>query len=140
MSEQVRMKKSASKLWFSKIRDFLSGFPHPLYVSSEIDSVHKYLMIYNFNMTSLLTHTVAHSNRLSFRPKINNQPFKKFLSLAVSWVKVAKNWKTLTFKVFYVKNDPNLSTIFFIEENHYRRTFFVIDIFWKLKFLNHSIS
>ena len=36
------------------------------------------------SMTSLLTHTVAHSNRHSFRPKTNNQPLKKFLSLAVS--------------------------------------------------------
>ena len=37
-----------------------------------------------FSMTSLLTHTVAHSTRPSFRPKTNNQPIKKFLSLAVS--------------------------------------------------------
>ena len=138
MSEQVRMKKSASKLWFSKIRDFLSGFPHPLYVSSEIDSVHKYLMIYNFNMTSLLTHTVAHSNRLSFRPKINNQPIKKFLSLAVSWVKVVKNCKNsetakskmiqMFLKLFHCRISL-----------YYCSTFFGIDIFWKLQFLNHFI-
>ena len=50
------------------------------------------------SMTSLLTHTVAHSTRPSFRPKTNNQPLKKFLSLAVSWVKVVKNCKILTFK------------------------------------------
>ena len=36
------------------------------------------------SMTSLLTHNVAHSTRPSFRPKTNNQPIKKFLSLAVS--------------------------------------------------------
>ena len=36
------------------------------------------------SMTSLLTHTVAHSTRPSFRPKTNNQPLKKFLSLKVS--------------------------------------------------------
>ena len=36
------------------------------------------------SMTSLLTHTVAHSTRPSFRPKINNHPLKKFLILAVS--------------------------------------------------------
>ena len=36
-------------------------------------------------MTSLLTHTVTHSIRPSFRLKTNNQPLKKFLSLAVSW-------------------------------------------------------
>ena len=33
-------------------------------------------------MTQLLTYTVAHSTRPSFRPKTNNQPTKKFLSLA----------------------------------------------------------
>ena len=35
-------------------------------------------------MTSLLTHDVAHSTRHSYRPKTNNQPIKKYLSLAVS--------------------------------------------------------
>ena len=54
------------------------------------------------NMTSLLTHTVAHFTRPSFRPKSNNQPLKKFLSLAVSWVKVVKNCKILTFKVNFL--------------------------------------
>ena len=44
------------------------------------------------SMTSLLTHNVAHSTRHSFRPKTNNQPIKKFLSLAFSCVKVFKNW------------------------------------------------
>ena len=34
-------------------------------------------------MTSFLMHTVAHSTRHSSRPKTNNQPLKKFLSLAV---------------------------------------------------------
>ena len=37
-----------------------------------------------FSMTTLLTHTVAHSTKPSFRPKTNNQPLKKFLSLALS--------------------------------------------------------
>ena len=45
-----------------------------------------------FSMTSRLTHDVAHSTRHSFSPKTNNQPFKKFLSLPFSWVKVIKNW------------------------------------------------
>ena len=36
------------------------------------------------SMTTLLTHTVAHSTKPSFRPKTNNQPLKKFLSLALS--------------------------------------------------------
>ena len=54
------------------------------------------------SMTSLLMHTVAHSTRPSFRLKTNNQPLKKFLSLAVSWVKVVKNGKILTFKVNFL--------------------------------------
>ena len=36
------------------------------------------------SMTTLLTHTVAHSTKPSFRPKTNNQPIKNFLSLALS--------------------------------------------------------
>ena len=54
------------------------------------------------SMSSLLTHTVAYSTRPSFRPKINNQSLKKFSSLAVSWVKVVKNGKILTFKVNFL--------------------------------------
>ena len=44
------------------------------------------------SMTTLLTHTVAHSTKPSFMPKTNNQPPKKFLSLALSWAKLVKNW------------------------------------------------
>ena len=44
------------------------------------------------SMTQLLTHSVAHSTKPSSRPKTNNQSIKKFLSLAVSCVKVVKNW------------------------------------------------
>ena len=46
-------------------------------------------------MTSLLTHNFAHCTMHSFRPKTNNQPIKKFLSLAFTWVKVVKNWTSL---------------------------------------------
>ena len=45
------------------------------------------------SMTTLLTHTVAHSTKPSFMPKINNQSPKKFLSLMLSWAKVLKNGK-----------------------------------------------
>ena len=51
------------------------------------------------SMTSLLTHTVAYSTRPSFRPKTTNQSIKKFVSLAVTSVKVVKICKILTFKV-----------------------------------------
>ena len=54
--------------------------PHILYVRH-----YKLLCrLLTVSMTSLLTHTVAHSTRPSFRLKTNNQPLKKFLSLAVS--------------------------------------------------------
>ena len=36
------------------------------------------------SMTTLLTHTVAHSTKPSFRPKTNNQPLKMFLNLVLS--------------------------------------------------------
>ena len=36
------------------------------------------------SMNTFLTHTVAHSTKPSFMPKTNNQPPKKFLSLALS--------------------------------------------------------
>ena len=54
-------------------------------------------------MTSLLTHTVAHSTRPSFMPKANNQLLKKFFNLAVSWVKVVKNWTSFQ-KIEWFKN------------------------------------
>ena len=87
------------------------------------------------SMTSLLTHIVAHSTRPSFRPKINNQPLKKFLSLAVSWVKVVKNGKILTSKsIFYVKYYPNLSIFFFIEEYDFRGTLMLFTFFENFNF------
>jgi hypothetical protein len=38
----------------------------------------------SISMTQLLTHTVAHSTRPSFRHKTNNQPTKKILSFGVT--------------------------------------------------------
>ena len=92
------------------------------------------------SMTSLLTHTVAHSTRPSFRPKINNQPLKKFLSLAVRQLsKSCQKWQNSD-----IQSQFSMSKIirifqkmFFIEEYDFRGTLFVIDIFWKLHFLNH---
>ena len=69
-------------------------------------------------MTSLLTYTVAYSNKPSFRPKTNNQPLKKLVSLAVSWVKVVKNGKILTFKVNFLRQKLSESfQIFFSLKN-----------------------
>ena len=69
------------------------------------------------SMTSLLMHTVAHSTRPSFRLKTNNQLLKKFSSLAVSWVKVAKNGKTLAFKVNFLCQKLSESFSFFLLKN-----------------------
>ena len=115
----------------------LSCFASPLQLGQSLSEVaFKFI-----SMTSLLTHTVAHSTTLSFRPKTNNQPIKKFLSLEVSWVKVVKNGEMLTFKVNFLcqKLSESFQSFFFIEEFDFRGTPFVIDIFWKLQFLNHFI-
>ena len=77
-----------------------------------------YHWYFHFSMTSLLTHTVAHSTRPSFRPKTNNQPIKKFLSLAVSWVKFVKNCKILTFKVKFLCQKWSESFYFFHRLNN----------------------
>ena len=77
-----------------------------------------YVLTY-ISMTSLLTHTVAHSTRPSFRPKTINQPLKK----STFYVKIIR--------IFLKKN--------FIEEYHFRDTLNVIEIFWKLQFLYHYI-
>ena len=37
-----------------------------------------------YGMTTLFTHTVAHSTKHFYRPKTNNQPHEKFLSLVLS--------------------------------------------------------
>ena len=55
-----------------------------------------------YSMTQLLMLSVAHSTKPSFSPKTNNQPLKKFLSLALSSTKVVKNGKILTFKVNFL--------------------------------------
>ena len=50
---------------------------------------------------------------------------------------MAKFWFSKS--IFYVKNYQNLSKKNFIEEYHLWSTFFVVDIFWQLQFLNHFI-
>ena len=61
----------------------------------------------------------------------NQHTQRKLLNLK-NWVngggvKRAKIWVSKS--IFYVKNYPNLSQFFFIEEYQFRGTFFVIDIF-----------
>ena len=56
--------------WVSVVRFFFDG--------------RAYKRVAYASMTTLLTHTDAHSTKPSFRPKTNNQPLKKFLSLALS--------------------------------------------------------
>ena len=71
----------------------------------------KYICPKTISMTQLLKHTIAHSTRPSLSPQNNNQPTKKLLILTVSWVKVVKNGKILTFKG-KVKDYPKLSNFF----------------------------
>ena len=90
----------------------------------------------DMNMEAMAIWVVEFSNggtKLDrFLPK-NQHTQKKLLNFE-NWVngevsKSAKNnW--LSMSIFYVKNYPNLSHFFFIEEYQFRSTFFVIDIFW----------
>ena len=57
--------------------------------TSHVHAVGKVAQTYlEHSMTQLLKYTVAYSTRPSFRPKTNNQPPKKFLSLATQGDKV----------------------------------------------------
>jgi hypothetical protein len=49
-----------------------------------------------------MTHIIAHFIGPSFMLKANNQPYKKVLDLAFSWVNMVKNCKILTFKVNFL--------------------------------------
>ena len=52
-------------------------------------------------------------------------PFRKFLSVMVNWVKVVKNCKILIFKVYFLfPKMIRIFLIFFIENYHFRCTFF----------------
>ena len=73
--------------------------------------VMKFHRVQILSMTTLLTHTVAHSTKPSFRSKTNNQPLKKFLSLALSCTKVVKNW-TSFYKIEWFENFNFLTTLF----------------------------
>ena len=77
-------------------------------------------------MTQLLSHTFAHFIGSSYNLKANNQPKIKNLGLAFTCIKVVKNCKILTFKVYFLCQ--KLSESFKIEEYQFRSTFFVIDI------------
>ena len=72
------------------------------------------------SMTSIFMHTVAHSTRHSFWPKTNNQPLK--INFKVNFLR-QKFFRIILKKIF-------------IEEYYFRGTFFVIDILWKIQFLN----
>ena len=49
-----------------------------------------YRVAKSFSMTTLLTHTVAHSARHSFRSKTNNHLIKNSRSLEFTWTKILK--------------------------------------------------
>ena len=69
----------------AEIRIQYRDVPGDIFQGKETDYLLFISSLYKKNiMTSILAHTVAHSTRPSFRPKINSQPLKHFLSLAVS--------------------------------------------------------
>ena len=81
-------------------------------------------------MTQLLTHTVAHFTRPSFRSK------KVFKCLAVTWVKVVKMCKILTFKVNFLHQKVSES----FQKNFHWRISIYEQLFCYWHFLTTSIS
>ena len=79
------------------------------------------------SMTTLLLHTFANASKHSFSSKAKNNCIKKFVSLAVTCIKVVKNCKILTYKVnFLCKSKMIQIFIFFsIEQYQVRNTFFL---------------
>ena len=61
-------------------------------------------------------------------------------TLLVSFVKVVKDCKILTFKVNFLGRKLFELLLNFHWRNHFRSKFFVIYIFWQLQFLNHFFS
>ena len=76
---------------------------------------------------------------LPFKPKINNQLIKKFLSLAVSWVKVAKKWKIRTIKVNFLCQKLSKSFHFFSLVNINLGAHFFYWHFLKTSILKHFV-
>ena len=114
----------------------------PQSLSRELTYVYKYI-----SMTSLLTHIVEHSTRPFFMLEANNQLLKKFLSLAVrcrsgQMSKSCQKWQNSDFQSQFSMSKiiQIFLKICFIEEYDFRGTLFVIDIFWKLQFLNTLFS
>ena len=89
------------------------------------------LWLYPYIMTQVLAHTVAFSTNSSFRPKINNQSIKKFLSLAVIWVKIVKVSKILTFKINFLcqKWSESLSIFFSLKNINLGACFLLLTFF-----------
>ena len=84
-------------------------------------------------MTTLLTHTVAHSTKPSFMPKTNNQPPKKSCA---QLSKSCQKWQNPDFQSQFSmsKNIRIFLKKKFIEEYDFRGTLFVIDIFENFNF------
>ena len=88
-------KKHLVKLQVNKKQDEMIIWSSPctamqMYCNKLLSRLHRPRLF--GSMTQLLTHSVAHSTKPSSRPKTDNQCIKKFLSLALSWAKVVKNW------------------------------------------------
>ena len=79
--------------------------------------------LWSFQMGGSNLERFLHKNQHTQRKLLN---FKNWVDGEVK--KSAKIW--LSKSIFYVKNHPNLSHFFFIEEYQFRSTFCGIDIFW----------
>ena len=79
----------------------------------------------NHSMTQLLTYTVAHSTRPSFRLKINSQPIKKVFKSCVQLSKSSQKWQNSDFQSPFSK-----SKIICIFQKNFH---------WKLWFCGHTL-
>ena len=88
------------------------------------------------SMTSLLTHTVAHSTRPSCRSKTNNQSLEKFFNCCGQLIKNCQKWQNSDFQGQFAISTIILDfpIFFFIEEYHFRGTFFAFGIFENFNF------
>jgi hypothetical protein len=71
------------------------------------------------------------------RSLAKKQYYKKERIVLCELLELSKSAKVWVSKsIFYVKNQGNLSSFFFIEEYRFRSTLFIIDIFWQPQSLN----
>ena len=90
----------------------------------------------SYSMTQLLSHNITHFTGPSFMLKANNQPYKKILGLAFSWVNIVKNCKILTFKVNFLwqKLSESFQTFFSLNNINLGAHFLLLTFFDNFNF------